>query len=694
MPTIDELIEVRKQKLQRLRQQGIDPFASNTSRSHRVSDARVNEGAAVCVAGRIMSMRGHGKIIFFDLRDESGTIQVVAKADQLESKYFSLIQLLDVGDFIEVSGLVDKTNAGEISVFATKMLMLTKSLRPLPSEWHGLKDIEDRYRQRYVDLNVNEGVKNIFYTRAKVIKFLRKFLDGNGFIEVETPALQPLYGGASAKPFTTHHNALDVDMFLRISDELYLKRMIVGGFDKVYEIAKDFRNEGIDKQHNPEFTMLEYYWAYANYDDLMNFTERMFVEMLQEILGTLTITFQGTTIDFSSPWKRKTYRDVVLEYSGIDITVANTEEKLVQQIREKKINVDLTGCIGYGAILDTLYKVTARPYLTGPLFLTDRPTAFVTLAKRKIDDASTTSSFQLLIVGKEVINAYNELNDPIDQANRWRESEKLGERGQEEFEAFDHDYVRALEYGMPPTAGFGMGIDRLVSLLTDQPNIKDVILFPTLRPEFTNEKSPFIHTEVNKAETEKSSPVLTKDDAVQLLVEHIQNVNLRRHCFAVGYALKALASKFGGDPDMWELLGIVHDLDWEETKNTPELHTIKTLEYLRNKGMQDGEVVQALKSHNRKFTKLKELEGEMEWALETCDELTGFIVAVSLVLPDKKIASLTVDSIMKKWRSKGFAQAVNREQISQCKEKLGIALEEFISIILRAMQEHDKELGL
>jgi lysyl-tRNA synthetase class 2 len=312
---------------------------------------------------------------------------------------------------------------------------------------------------------------------------LRAFLDGDGFIEVDTPVLQPIYGGAQAKPFVTHHHALDIDLYLRISDELYLKRLIVGGFDRVYEIGRDFRNEGIDRQHNPEFTMLEFYWAYADYEDLMKYTETMLASLVKELKGSYKFMYQGTELNFTPPWPRKTYRDVVLEYSGVDINKASDEKKLLAAIKAKKIKLDLVGVVGFGALLDTLYKATARPHLVGPMYLTDRPTAFVALAKRLPADPTKTASFQLLVAGKEILNAYNELNDPEDQAKRWHESEKLGLKGQNEHEAFDADYIRALEYGMPPTAGWGLGIDRLVAILTDQPNIKDVILFPTLRPE-------------------------------------------------------------------------------------------------------------------------------------------------------------------------------------------------------------------
>ena len=483
MATIDELRRTRLEKLKKLKDLGHDPYPADILRKETISKARKITGKEVQVAGRIMGLRGHGKIFFLDLVDGSGKIQAVLKSDVVVKKAFALTAYIDLGDFLAVQGEIGKTKAGEVSVFAHNFQIISKAVRPLPGEWSGLKDIEERYRQRYVDLIVNPDVREIFLTRSKVVTFLRTFLDSDGFLEVDTPVLQPVYGGASAKPFVTHHNALDVDLYLRISDELYLKRLIVGGFDKVYEIGRDFRNEGIDRQHNPEFSMLEFYWAYANYEELMKYTETMLASLIKELKGSYKFNYQGEELNFTPPWPRQTYRDAVFHYSGVDINKAYDEKTLLAAIKSKKIKLDLTGVKGYGALLDTLYKATARPHLTGPMFLTDRPTAFVALAKRKPDDPTKTASFQLLVAGRELINAYNELNDPADQAARWKESERLGKKGQSEHEAFDDDYIRALEYGMPPTAGWGLGIDRLVSILTGMPNIKDVILFPTLRPE-------------------------------------------------------------------------------------------------------------------------------------------------------------------------------------------------------------------
>ncbi len=479
---LEEIRQIRLEKLQKIKSLGIDPYPAKFSKAIiSVAKARKTAGT-VAVAGRLWKMREHGNVIFADLKDESGQIQLLFQNKKLEEN-FDVLKLLDVGDFLGVEGEVITTQAGEITVDVNYFEILAKSLRPLPDDWFGLKDIEERYRQRYVDLLLSDPARQVFLTRTKIVTLLRQALDKEGFVEVETPVLQSIYGGAAAKPFTTHHKALDVDFYLRISDELFLKRLIVGGFDKVYEIGKDFRNEGVDRSHNPEFTMLEFYWAYVDYEDLMHFTEKLLSEVVKHIHGSYHFTYQGKTLDFTPPWPRVSYRDAILKHAGIDIDQENTEEKLKQAI--KKIGTNLGGKkpIGFGDLMDTLYKITTRPHLTGPMFLTDRPTEFVTLAKRRPDDPNRTSSFQLLVAGEEVINAYNELNDPQDQAKRWRESEELGKKGHEEHEAFDDDYIRALEYGMPPTAGWGMGIDRFTALLTDQPSLKDTILFPTLRPE-------------------------------------------------------------------------------------------------------------------------------------------------------------------------------------------------------------------
>jgi len=485
MSTLDQLRQERINKANSLRQSGINPYPTFFCNNITIASARNLLEKNVTVAGRIVSFRGHGKLIFADLKDESAKIQLMFKADVLD-KNFEQLKSTDNGDFLLVDGKVTKTISGEITILVGKFQLLTKSIRPLPEKWHGLKDTEERYRQRYVDLLVNNNVKEIFLIRNQVIKLMRKFLDDHGFVEVETPVLQQVYGGASAKPFITHHNALDSDFYLRISDELYLKRLVVGGFEKVYELSKVFRNEGISRAHNPEFTMVEFYWAYVDYEKLMDFTEKMLVSIIKEIKGGLKVSYKNKEFDFAAPWKRISYRDLFLEKLKIDINIIDTEEKLAKEVAEKKL---LPGekIVGYGQTLDILYKKYIRPHLDGPLFLTDHPVEMKPLAKRKNDDPTKASSFQLLVAGEEFINAYNELNDPADQKARWVEEMELGKKGAEDYQVIDEDYIRALEYGMPPTAGWGLGIDRLTAFLTDQPTLKDVILFPTLRPENVNE---------------------------------------------------------------------------------------------------------------------------------------------------------------------------------------------------------------
>lgn len=941
MSTIDELKKVRLTKLQELKKHNIDPFPSVVCRKHTIDQAILGIGKDVSIVGRIMTRRNHGKIIFIDVVDDTGKIQGVCKADVMQKESYQLLEYIDNGDFIVMQGTVGKTVAGEISVFVSEMKIISKSLRPLPDKWHGLSDVEERYRQRYVDLLVNDEVRKIFLTRSKVITFLRKWLDKDNFLEVETPVLQPIYGGASAKPFITHHNAMDADFYLRIAVELYLKRLIVGGFEKVYEIGKDFRNEGIDKEHNPEFTMLEFYWAYADYETLMVYTEKMLSEVTRYITGSMEINYEGKRLNFKPPWQRITYRDAVLQYTGIDINIIDDETKLLSEIKDHNIQLDVTGVIGYGVLLDTLYKSKVRPNLTGPLFLTNRPTAFVSLAKRLPKDPRYTASFQALAAGRELLNAYNELNDPLDQAKRWHESEKLGAKGQEEHEQFDYDYIRALEYGMPPTAGWGMGIDRLVAILTNQHSLKDVILFPTLKPEITigtfhsiskpayfaidaglKERYPSISVGIAlikgvsikktdpKLEEEKrrcienlhgltteeigqypeiasyrklykemgvdwhsrrpspeallrrialgkglytvntcvdaynlvvikyrvsagafnadamqfptmlrfgrdkdailllgdseetrcttdefvysdrvggfnidlnyrdagrtkitektknvwlnvdgiyditpgkveevlnetikmitkycggtvefkgvavnvgSSMILEHDvsqtvqlksdmnlgisykQAQELLQTYIKDPVTRMHCIESEAIMRALARHFGENEEAWGIVGLLHDIDWELTKDNTKLNCIKTAEILKNAGGTEY-LIATIQSHGYgqgwgdTYYGPPEFEGKarsgtVQHALAAAETLTGLIVATALIQQDKKLVSVKPESLLKKFKNKKFAANCNRDIILEC-EKIGIPLEEFLSISLKALQEISYNLGL
>ena len=480
---LNELQKQRQDKLTKIKSLGLDPYPQpNLSDKSSIIEARGMMDKSVQIAGRIMSLRGHGKILFADLHDQTGKIQLFFQEKILADK-MSLTKLLDLGDIISACGEVFKTQAGETTINVYQFEILSKNLRPLPEKWHGLKDVEERYRQRYVDLIVNPETREVFKTRTKILSEMRRFLDDHGFMEVETPILQPVYGGASAKPFVTHHNTLDMDMYLRISDELYLKRLIVGGFEKVYEVSRDFRNEGVSRFHNPEFTQIEFYWAYVDYEILMEFTQDLVKNLIQTVKGSLKFSFQGQNLDFTKPIERITFRDVILQYTKIDIDKIKTEDEFNLKIKNSKLKIDLNGVVGLGACFDALYKEHVRPNIIGPVFICDYPSEMIALAKRKTDNPSKISSFQLLICGTEFLKAYNELNDPKDQSDRWLEEVALEKKGNETAMQFDSDYIRALEYGMPPTAGWGMGIDRFTQLLTDQSTIKDVILFPAMRSE-------------------------------------------------------------------------------------------------------------------------------------------------------------------------------------------------------------------
>ena len=480
---LNELQKQRLDKLAKIKEFKLDAYPQpNLADKNPISEAKEMLAKKVLVAGRIMSLRGHGKILFADLHDQTGKIQLFFQ-EKILKELMSLTKLLDLGDIISASGVVIQTQAGEITINVSDFQILSKNLRPLPEKFHGLQDIEERYRQRYVDLIVNPESREVFKIRTKVLSQMRRFLDDNGFMEVETPILQPVYGGASAKPFTTHHNVLDMDMYLRISDELYLKRLIVGGFEKVYEVSRDFRNEGVSRFHNPEFTQIEFYWAYVDYQVLMNFTQDLIRHIIKSVKGDLKLKFQDIDLDFSKPIKRVTFRDTILENTKIDIDKINTESDFLKELEIRHLKLDLKGVVGLGACFDALYKEYVRPKIIEPTFVCDYPASMIALAKRKADNPKKISSFQLLVCGTELLKAYNELNDPKDQSDRWLEEVALAKKGNDTAMQFDKDYIRALEYGMPPTAGWGMGIDRFVQFLTDSPTIKDVILFPAMRKE-------------------------------------------------------------------------------------------------------------------------------------------------------------------------------------------------------------------
>lgn len=486
-----EEYEIRSAKISRLAESGVSAFPAGSHRTHSCAvarglcDATVETPVQVTVAGRIRQIRRHGGSSFVRIEDESGDIQLYCKKDALgEASYALFSDAFDLGDIIEVSGTLFTTKTAEITVLVESFRMLAKALMPLPDQWHGLSDVELRYRHRELDLISNPDVRARFVIRSKLVSALRRFLDDRDFMEVETPILQALPGGATARPFVTHHNALDVDLYLRIAPELYLKRLIVGGFEKVYEIGRLFRNEGIDYAHSPEFTAMELYWAYVpSKESFIRFLEELMRHCISESIGSLVVPYNESSIDFGAAWPRMTFREAILNETGIDIDRHRTQDELIKAVEKKKLSIDFDACIGMGDHYDHLFKKTARERIVQPTWIFDYPLEQKPLARHSEDDATKSASVQLVVGGMEIINAYyHELNDPQDQRTRFIQQEALRKEGSEEAQHLDEEYLFALEHGMPPTSGMGMGIDRLVMFVTGQKSAKEVMFFPTLRP--------------------------------------------------------------------------------------------------------------------------------------------------------------------------------------------------------------------
>ena len=481
----NHLIAIRKEKLEELKKAGKDPFKiTKYNRTHLSQNIKDHydelEGKDVSVAGRIMAKRIMGKASFCTIQDAEGKIQSYVSINDLGEESYAEFKTYDIGDIIGIKGFVFKTRTEEISIHAKEVVLLTKSLRPLPEKFHGLKDTELRYRQRYVDLIMNPEVKDTFMIRSKIIKEIKNVLDNKGYVEVETPILNTIAGGAAARPFITHHNTLNMDMYLRIANELYLKRLIVGGFDRVYEMGRMFRNEGISIKHNPEFTSIELYAAYQDYNDMMDITEEIISTVAQKVLGTTKITYQGTPIDLTPNWKRISMIDSIKEVTGIDFNILNTDEEASDAAR--KIGIEIDGTLERGNVINLVFEERVEETLIQPTFIIDYPVEVSPLTKRKPSDPRLVERFEVFIGGREYGNAYSELNDPIDQYERFLAQVKQKEAGDEEANDMDDDFVQALEYGMPPTGGLGIGIDRLIMLLTDSASIRDVLLFPTMKP--------------------------------------------------------------------------------------------------------------------------------------------------------------------------------------------------------------------
>ena len=479
---------LRREKLVKLQEEGKNPFdVYKVERTHSSQQVKDNfeelEGKEVTVAGRIMSKRGQGKVVFSDIYDRDGKIQLFIKIDEVGEEALKQYKTNDLGDWVAATGEVFKTKTGEVSVKVKTVELISKSLKPLPEKWHGLKDPDLRYRQREVDIITNPEVKDTFIKRSQIISGIRAFLDSRGFLEVETPMLATIAGGASARPFITHHNTLDLDMFLRIAPELYLKRCIVAGFEKVYELGRTFRNEGMSVRHNPEFTMIELYQAFADYNDMMELTENMVAEVCKKVNGTTKVTYQGTEIDFMPPWRRITMVDAVKEYAGVDFNEFKSDADAQAVAKEKHLEFPKPlNTVTKGEVLNALYEEFCEQHMIQPTFIIDYPVEISPLTKKKRGNEMFTERFEGFVFGRELCNAYSELNDPIVQRERFAQQEKERELGDDEAYMIDEEFMGALETGMPPTGGLGIGIDRLIMFLTDSASIRDVILFPTMKP--------------------------------------------------------------------------------------------------------------------------------------------------------------------------------------------------------------------
>ncbi len=488
----NEILRQRRDKLKTFRSEGINPFANDFRVSHgsgeilsQYAEATTEELEQVetvfAVAGRIMARRDFGKAAFIQLQDQAGRLQVYINKASVGDESFELFRRVDIGDLVGVTGRAFRTKTGEFSLRAEGFRLLTKSVLPLPEKWHGLTDVETRYRQRYLDLIVNQDVRDVFVKRSQIVSCLRDFMSRQGFLEVETPMMQPIAGGATARPFVTHHNSLKMDLFLRIAPELYLKRLVVGGFDRVFEINRNFRNEGISIRHNPEFTMMEFYQAYATYEDLMEMTEEMICEVAEKVCGSTQISYGGEPVDLSRPWDRLTVKEAIVKHGGVDAKALETRESLLGVAKSLGVAVDPK--MGPGKMLMEIFDCVAEPKLWNPTFITEYPTEVSPLSRKNDANPDVVDRFELFVVGRELANAFSELNDPEDQRERFLGQLAEKEAGDDEAHAMDEDYIRALEYGLPPTAGEGIGIDRLVMLLTDSASIRDVILFPQLKKE-------------------------------------------------------------------------------------------------------------------------------------------------------------------------------------------------------------------
>ena len=681
---MNHLMQIRREKLEDLQANGKNPFEitkfNRTNTAGEIKDDFESfDQKDVTVAGRIIAKRIMGKASFCTIQDCDEKIQSYVSINDLGEESYKAFKTYDIGDIIGITGFVFKTRTEEISVHAKEVTLLSKSLRPLPEKFHGLKDPDLRYRQRYTDLIVNPEVKKTFELRSRIIKEMRNFLDAKGYMEVETPILNTIAGGATAKPFVTHHNA-------------YLKRLIVGGFDKVYEIGRLFRNEGMDLKHNPEFTSMELYAAYEDYNDMMDITEEMVSTIAKNVLGTTKINYQGTEIDLTPSWKRMTMIDAIKEVTGVDFNQINTDEEAIKLAQERKLEVDDIKKTR-GNIINIFFEEYVEETLIQPTFICDYPVEVSPLTKRKPSDPRLTERFEVFIGGREYGNAYSELNDPIDQYERFKKQVEAREAGDEEANMMDEDFVQALEIGLPPTGGLGMGIDRLIMLLTDSASIRDVLLFPTMKPLGTvGDKKTLTISNGAKTNDNKKNKFETKvnrEDAIKLLKKYNKEEFHVRHAVTVEQIMRYFARKNNENEDFWGLAGLLHDVDYEMY---PDEHCKKAPEILKEINA-SNELIHAVCSHGYGVCSDVAPEHDMEKILFAIDELSGLIWAAAKMRPSQSTKDMELQSLKKKYKDKKFAAGCSRDIIAKGAEQLGWNLDELLQNTLDAMKEVEDEIS-
>lgn len=665
MSRLDDTIAAKKVKREELTKKGILVHPYSYAKKQSIAQALDMMGQEVTTAGRIRSVRSHGKVHFLDVSDSTAAMQVMVRVGEIPDQKAELIPFIDAGDFLGVTGTVVTTKTGEVTIQANDIEFLGKSLRPLPTEWNAAEDKEVRFKKRYVDMLVNPDTKRILDARWTIEKELRRYLqDEHNFVEVETPILQPLYGGTNAKPFTTHMNALDRDFYLRVAPELYLKRFIVGGYERVFEIARNFRNEGIDQTHQPEFTMVEWYEAYADYHRMMDVTEGLLKHLATKLYGDLRIKVGELEIDLGGKWPRITMKEALLKYAQVDFDTLSDDQ--VHQLYDQH-QIQKAGVYSRGRALFELFDKLVTHQLIQPIWIIDYPKEVSPLAKTHRDNPDMVERFEAYIGGKEIADGWSEITDAIDQRQRFENEQKNMRAGDTEAHPVDEEFLEAMEYGMPPLGGIGIGIDRLVMFLTNTWSIREVIAFPTLRKDLgvtaaTHQPTPTAPVGQRYAQPVESPsvshPLPPREQAEQLLTEHIQDENLRHHCQMVAQAMAAYAQKLSQDVELWYQTGLLHDLDWEEF---PDEHPNKAIaEWLSE---YPAELRNAVAAHAPERTG-KKPETMLERYLFACDEISGFMNAVSLMRPNG-FADMEAKSIKKKLKDKAFAANVSRDDIME-----------------------------